>query len=106
MELITAPAFKIPNHTGRNGSQLGIITLTDSPGSTPRAIRPLATRLDVGVDLSVADPRVVAELEQVTVRVAFGALAQDLGQHPLGRVLLGVPVAPLGHSWPLARSRR
>ena len=45
MELITAPAFRIPYQTGRNSSQLGSITLTDSPGWTPRAIRALATRL-------------------------------------------------------------
>ncbi len=46
IELITAPALRMPYQTGRNSSQLGSITLTDSPGSTPRAIRPLATRLE------------------------------------------------------------
>ena len=46
IELITAPAFRIPNQTGMNSSQLGSITLTDSPGATPRAIRALAIRLE------------------------------------------------------------
>jgi len=45
MLLITAPALRIPYQTGRNSSQLGSITLTDSPGCTPRATRALATRL-------------------------------------------------------------
>ena len=45
IELITAPAFRIPNQTGRNSSQLGSSTLTDSPRCTPRAIRELAMRL-------------------------------------------------------------
>ncbi len=43
--LITAPALRMPNHTGRNSSQLGSSTLTDSPRRTPRASSPLATRL-------------------------------------------------------------
>ncbi len=30
--LMTAPAFRIPNQTGTNSSQLGSSTLTDSPG--------------------------------------------------------------------------
>jgi hypothetical protein len=45
IELITAPALRIPYQTGRNSSQLGSITLTDSPGSTPRSMSALATRL-------------------------------------------------------------
>ncbi len=45
IELITAPAFKIPNHTGKNSAQLGSITETDSPRSTPRATRAFATWL-------------------------------------------------------------
>ena len=43
---MTAPALRIPNHTGMNSSQLGIITLTDSPGCTPRAMSELAIRLE------------------------------------------------------------
>ena len=45
MLLITAPALRMPYQHCRNSSQLGSITLTDSPGSTPRAMRPFATRL-------------------------------------------------------------
>ena len=46
IELITAPALRIPYQTGRNSSQFGSITDTDSPFSTPRARRALATRLE------------------------------------------------------------
>ena len=41
---MTAPALRIPNQTGMKSSQLGSITLTDSPGCTPRAISELAIR--------------------------------------------------------------
>ena len=43
--LITAPALRMPNQTSRNSAQLGSITDTDSPGLTPRVMRPFAMRL-------------------------------------------------------------
>ena len=43
IELMTAPALRIPNQTGRNSAQFGSMTETDSPGCTPRAISPFAT---------------------------------------------------------------
>ena len=50
-----------------------------------------------GVDLAVAHPRTIRELQIVTVRVLGGPALQNLGQDPLGGVLTRVPVAPLAH---------
>ena len=53
-----------------------------------------------GVDLAVAHPGVLGELEVVAVRGLARPALEDLGQDPLRRVLARVPVAPLGHAQP------
>ncbi len=49
------------------------------------------------VDLAVAHPRVVGELQVGPIRGLLRVVAKNLSQDPLGRVLLGVPVSPVGH---------
>ena len=110
--LMTAPAFRMPYQTGTNSSQLGSSTLTDSPRPDAARQQPVGHPVRPRVDLAVAHPRAVGVPQVLAVGVALGGRAQDLRQHPGGRVLAGVPVAPLHHAasgsgpWPSRNARQ
>ena len=96
--LMTAPALRMPYQTGTNSSQLGSSTLTDAPRPHAAGEQPVGDPVGARVDLAVPDPGTVAVPQVLAVGVALGGRAQDLRQHPGGRVLAGVPVAPLHHA--------